>query len=265
MIDLDDYFERIHYTGETRPGLDALRALHFAHATHIPFENLDVLLGRPIMLDLESLEAKLVRAKRGGYCFEQNALFVAALEQMGFRVTRLAARVRMNATRVLPRTHMLLKVDFDDGPWIADVGFGGWGLLEPIPLVAGHDAKQHAWTYRLRREGDQWVLSGLLPVGWQELYAFTLEPQLAVDYEPANHFCSTHPQSRFLHTLTVQLPATDSRHILRNRDLITVDARGERTETLAGDEALLGALAGRFGLEFPEGTVFRAAGGGVPR
>src|SRR5437868_6278305 len=91
-VDLDAYFARVEYTGERTPTLATLRALHHAHATHIPFENLEVLLGRPILLDLESLQAQLVRAKRGGYCFQQNGLFAAVLEQLGFKVTRLSAR-----------------------------------------------------------------------------------------------------------------------------------------------------------------------------
>jgi N-hydroxyarylamine O-acetyltransferase len=102
-------------------------------------------------------------------------------------------------------------------------------------------------------------LQGLLPGGWQDLYAFTLEPQLPVDYEPANHFCSTHPESRFVQSLTAQLPLPTARFILRNRDFITMDGKGERSETLMGDEALLRVLAERFGLKFSAGTTFRVA------
>src|SRR5262245_49690105 len=97
-IDLAAYFERISYAGDTSPSRATLEALHLAHATHIPFENLDVLLGRPIRLDLASLQAKLVRDRRGGYCFEQNRLFASVLESLGFAVTTLAARVRFRAS-----------------------------------------------------------------------------------------------------------------------------------------------------------------------
>src|SRR4051812_7385068 len=111
MLDVDAYLQRIDYAGERRPTLAVLDALHLAHATHIPFENLDVLLGKPPKLDLDSLQAKLVRGGRGGYCFEQNLLFAAALEAVGFRVTPLAARVRFGSTRVNSRTHMTLLVE----------------------------------------------------------------------------------------------------------------------------------------------------------
>src|SRR5262245_62565608 len=119
FIDLAAYFERIAYAGDRSPSRATLDALHLAHATHIPFEDLDILLGRPIRLDLASLQAKLVAGRRGGYCFEQNALFAAVLEQLGFAVTRLAARVRFRTDRVLGRTHMALRVDVGGVPLLA--------------------------------------------------------------------------------------------------------------------------------------------------
>src|SRR3954471_2052207 len=149
VLDLGAYLERVGYSGDLVPGEAVLEALHLAHATHIPFENLDILLGRPVLLDLESLQAKLVRGQRGGYCFEQNTLFAAALEELGFSVTRLAARVRSGASGPRPRTHMLLRVDVEGWPWLADVGFGGDGLLLPVPLVAGRVAHQYAWAFRV--------------------------------------------------------------------------------------------------------------------
>jgi N-hydroxyarylamine O-acetyltransferase len=103
-IDLKAYAGRIEHKGQLAPNLATLEALHLAHATHITFENLDVLMGKPIRLDLESLAAKLIQGARGGYCFEQNALFAAALEEIGFRVTRLAATVRMGSQKITP-TH----------------------------------------------------------------------------------------------------------------------------------------------------------------
>ncbi|MHC5544329.1 arylamine N-acetyltransferase family protein, partial [Singulisphaera rosea] len=112
-LDLESYLARIGYAGDLAPTLGVFEDLHLAHVSHIPFENLDILLGRPICLDLESLQAKLVRGKRGGYCFEHNLLFAAVLETLGFPVTRLAARVRYGTLQLLPRTHMLLRVEVD--------------------------------------------------------------------------------------------------------------------------------------------------------
>lgn len=256
-FDLNAYLARIEYTGAQNATAETLRALHRAHATHIPFENLDIQLGKSILLDLASLQAKLVRARRGGYCFEQNALFAAALEQLGFTVTRLAARVRFGSAEVRPRTHMVLKVEADGKSWLCDVGFGGWGLLEPIALRDGEESKQGAWTFRLRREEEQWVLScPQCPVGADQ-FSFTLDPQLPVDYEPPNHFCSTHPRSSFVLTVTAQLPLEDVRYILRGNELTIADATGVRVDKV-DDAALLDVLRERFGLQFPEGTRFRS-------
>jgi N-hydroxyarylamine O-acetyltransferase len=258
-IDLDAYCTRVGYAGGRQPSLETLQALHLAHATHIPFENLDVLLGQPIKLDLTEIQSKLIRARRGGYCFEQNMLFAAVLEQFGFAVTRLAARVRLGAHRLLPRTHMLLLVKLEGVPWIADVGFGGWGLLQPIPLEADREVRQFQWSFRLRRERENWVLQCPQCSLGQDQYCFTLEPQLPVDYQLANYYCSTHPESRFVQTLTVQLPTPTQRYLLRNREFMVIEPTGTRTETLADDEELLRVLAERFGLRFPPGTVFRMA------
>jgi N-hydroxyarylamine O-acetyltransferase len=256
-LDLPAYLARVGFAGKPRPDAATLSALHEAHATQIPFENLDIQLGRGIRIDLDSVQAKLVQGRRGGYCFEQNALFAAALEEIGFPVTRLSARVRAGYALVLPRTHMLLKVEADGVSWICDVGFGGWGLLQPIPLGADVEAKQGVWTYRLRREDDlTWVLQCLeCPTG-PDLYAFDLTRHLPVDYEPANHYTSTHPESRFVISLTAQRVGRELRLVLRNRELITIRADGSTTEAMESNEQLLRALKDRFGIELPVETRF---------
>ena len=259
--DLDSYFDRVLYSGDCQANYQVLETLHLAHASHIPFENLDILLGRRIHLDLESLLAKLVRSRRGGYCFEQNLLFAAVLEQLGFQVTRLAARVRRGASRLLPRTHMLLKVDLDGVPWLADVGFGGEGLLKPLPLISGQVTRQYLWSYRVIEETGLWVLQSLLGDVWQDLYAFTVERQFLVDYEMANHYVSTFPASRFVQTLTVQLPTPGARYLLQGCEYQVL--RGSVTESrMIKDDNLLQTLAESFGLKFPAGTRFRSQ---VPR
>jgi N-hydroxyarylamine O-acetyltransferase len=257
-MDLDAYLTRIGQVGPLAPTQQVLERLHLAQATHIPFENLDILLGRPIRLDLDSLQAKLVRDRRGGYCFEQNTLFAAVLEQLGFQVTHLAARVRLAAHRLLPRTHMLLRVDVDGQPWLADVGFGGAGLLQPILLKAGQTRQQFAWSYRLEEDNGLWVLQSLQQGAWTDLYAFTLEPQFPVDYEMANWFTSTHPDSIFVRLLLVQSPRPAARYLLRNRAFTGEHADGAaETRTLNDGEELLAVLAETFGLVFPPDTRFR--------
>jgi N-hydroxyarylamine O-acetyltransferase len=254
-LDLDAYLSRIGYQGGLDPNLETLRSLHQAHALHIPFEDLDVLLGQPIALDLERLQAKLVAGRRGGYCFEHNSLFAAVLESLGFHLTRLAARVRLGGSRHRPRTHMLLSVDLEGEPWLADVGFGGGGLLHPIPLRSRELVTQAGWNYRLvDEEGGIHVLQTQDDGAWLDLYAFTQEPQIPIDYVVANHFTSTHPQSLFRNTLLVQQTGLESRIMLLNRELTEQRPEGRTTTILPDDDAILTALADRFGLHFPRGT-----------
>ena len=256
-IDLDAYFERIGYAGPREPTLDVLEAIHLAHATHIPFENLDIQLGRPIAIDLGSIQCKLVASRRGGYCFEQNTLLAAVLEKLGFTVTRLGARVRLNATRVLPRTHMLLSVRLGDEAWLADVGFGTGGLFKPLKVQPGLESKQFLWTFRLLDNDDFWHLQSLREGVWQDLYVFTLEPYYDIDFEMANHYVSTHPASRFVQTLAVQRQSPEACYLLRNREFTIIKEGNTFVQAVDGDEALLAVLEEHFGLSFPSGTQFR--------
>lgn len=258
-IDLQAYLRRIGFDGEVRPDLATLRSLHQAHASTIPFENLDVQMGLPIRLDLASLQDKLVRRRRGGYCFEQNSLFLAVLRRVGFEVIPCEARVRLGATSLLPRTHMLLLVRLEGLRWLADVGFGGEGLLHPVPLD-GQAHVQFLSTLRVTEAAGAegvCVLQSLRNGAWEDLYAFRPEERFPVDFEMANHYTSTHPESRFVATLTAQLAGTEVRRILRNRAYAEI--RGEAVEgrELAPEE-VIPTLRDVFGIDVPAGARFRA-------
>ncbi|MGE5345436.1 MAG: arylamine N-acetyltransferase family protein, partial [Acidithiobacillales bacterium] len=228
-MDLDVYLGRIGYGGPRRASLEALAALQAAHVAAIPFENIDVRLGRPISLDLSALEAKLVRDRRGGYCFEQNGLFAAVLETLGFPVATLEARVRPpGATTILPRTNMVLRVALDGRDVLVDVGFGADGPTGPVPFD-GLETRTTAGTYRVAREGVLMVLQRRHRDSWLDLYAFRPEPALPIDFEVANYYTSTHPRSRFVTTLTVQISKPEARHVLRGRSYTIT--RGEESET----------------------------------
>ena len=255
-VDLQAYAERIGFTGEMRPSAECLRELHFAHALHVPFENIEVLMCRPMPLDVPSLFQKLVVDRRGGYCFEQNTLFAAVLEQIGFRVRRLAARVRMGAAGITARAHMLLQVDADGREFLADVGFGGDALLHPIPWLPGETSTQFAWQYRLIEEAPGFLLQTLRVDGWVDLYSFTMEEQYAVDYEVANYHTATHPNSFFRKQLMVHLPGPEVRVTLFGRRLMERRPEGATEVVLADDAAVLETLAARFGLRLPAGTRF---------
>jgi N-hydroxyarylamine O-acetyltransferase len=252
-IDLEAYLRRIGYSGDLQPDRAVLEALHLAHATSIPYENLDVLLKRPILLDLESLQDKLVHAGRGGYCYEQNSLFAQVLRQIGFKVTTLAARVRYRTTLMLPRTHMTLLVQAEEESFLADVGFGSSGLLLPVPFDSSAEVRQYAWSYRIIAEGSLRVLQLLRDGSWIDLYAFSLEPQETADYDMANYYVSTHPASRFVHTLTAQKMTTDERHTLRDREYSVDRGTHITTRELDSTDDLETLLTETFGLRLPVG------------
>ncbi len=255
-LDLEAYLRRIGVRAPLAPTAEGLADLQRAHVGAIPFENLDILLGRPIRLDLASLQSKLVTARRGGYCFEQNTLFRAALEKMGFSVASLAARVRSGGTAVRPRSHMLLLVSLPEAYYAVDVGFGADGPIGALPLEEGREHWVGQAGHRLRREGELWVLEGHRDGLWGDLYAFTLEPQYPVDFEMASYYTSTHPSSPFVRTLTAQRLWPERRVILRNRDLTVREGRVEETTTIRDPEHLLEVLEHVCDLPFPPGTRF---------
>ncbi|MFI6259353.1 arylamine N-acetyltransferase [Micromonospora zamorensis] len=196
-LDLDAYLRRVGYRGPTMPDGMTLRNLHRAHIAAITFENLDVILGRGVEVDLPRVQDKLVHAGRGGYCYEHGVLFGAVLEHLGYRVDRLLARTGDPAEQPRPRSHLVLRVDDGDQVWLADVGFGS-GLLEPLPLVEGTPQRQGAWEYQLRLgEDGAWRLRERTTDSWTTLLTFTEEPQYPVDVEVANHNTATSPHSPF--------------------------------------------------------------------
>lgn len=272
MFDLEAYFSRIRYVGTREPTLATLSAIHRLHARTIPFENLDVLLGRGIRIDLASIGEKLIHGLRGGYCFEQNGLLRAALTALGFRATPLMARVRW---QVPPETetaltHMLLRVETEVGPQLCDVGFGSMSLFEPLAFKFDVEQAGPFEARRLiRRSGPD--ATGLIAQQvrfgeeWLDVYQFAPEPAQAVDFEVGNWFTSTHAQSRFKQNLIVARTDTTHRCTLINRELTIryTDGRVEK-QLLDSPEELLSVLEEHFFLRFPAGTRFGAAGAAWP-
>jgi N-hydroxyarylamine O-acetyltransferase len=254
-VDLDAYFARVGFNGARAPTLDALRELHLAHAQAIAFENLNPLLGWRVPLDLASLEEKLVRSGRGGYCFEQNALLAAALRELGYTVTGLAARVLWNAPEdaVRPRTHMLMKIDLGGESYIADVGFGGLTLTTPLRLVTDVEQTTPHERFRLVKADDDFKLQALIGGAWKSLYRFNLLPTYDVDYELSNYYVSTHPASHFRSTLIAGRPVPGGRYALANNQLSIhhIDAPSER-RVLTSVAEVRQVLESMFGLTLPD-------------
>ena len=252
---LPAYFRRIGFEGAAKPDLASLRALHFAHATAIPFENLAIQMGEGVSLELEAIQDKLVRRRRGGYCFEQNTLFLSVLREIGFEVEAFEARVR-GGDPVRPRTHMLLRVRLSEGEHIADVGFGGEGLLHPVPMD-GEAHAQFGRAYRVAAQNGLRVLQSKQLVDWADLYAFEPVAREPVDFEMGNWYTSTHPESIFVKTLTAQRVTPEGRLVLRNLSFTTV--RGDHAEERMLEPAEVPkVLRDAFGLDIPDGARFRA-------
>ncbi|MBF6299895.1 arylamine N-acetyltransferase [Nocardia amamiensis] len=228
-LDLDAYLARIGFDGERAPTVAALHELVRAHTTAIPFENLEIILGRSIGLDIATLQDKLVQRRRGGYCYENVGLFAAALERLGFGVTGLSGRVSMGAGAGLrPATHALLRVTTsdDDRIWLCDVGFGA-GPLAPFELsTETGEFTAGEWKFRLERtlgelDSDLWVLHQFGRDGWVDRHSFSLNPQYRIDYVVGNHFVSTSPRSPFTTRPYAQRFHPDVHHVLDGTTFVT--------------------------------------------
>jgi N-hydroxyarylamine O-acetyltransferase len=261
-LDLARYFERIGYAGPARPDLETLRQLHLRHAQAIAFENLSPLMRWTVRLDLEALEAKIVRGGRGGYCFEQNMLFSHVLEAIGFPLVRLAARVVWNRPEdtVAPRSHMLLRVEVEGEPYLADVGFGGLTLTGPLRLALDIEQETPHEPFRLGRLGEDYKLQAEVGGEWRTLYRFDLQRQFQVDYEISSHYLTTHPASHFLAGLIAARPARGRRYALSDNKL-AVHHLGGPTErrTLASAAELREVLTRDFLLTLPDDPELDAA------
>lgn len=264
---LDAYFARIGYAGSRTPTVDTLRALQLHHMLAVPFENLDVLLGRRISLDPAVIFQKIIRDRRGGYCFEQNSLFRDVLRALGFTVTPFIARVRWRVPDETgtPLTHMVLHVEADGRTWLADVGFGSVGATGPLALdTEAEQSTPHEPRRLLRRDGlivHQIRFEG----AWGDVYQYVPVPPPPVDFEVGNWFSCTHPKAHFTNTLVVTRVRPDGRLTLFDRELTRrfLDGRTERRDLPSPDE-LLEVLHRDFALTFPAGTRFGPPGSAWP-
>jgi N-hydroxyarylamine O-acetyltransferase len=233
------------------PTLENLDRLIVAALHHLPFENLDVLLDRPILIEPQAVFAKVVERQRGGYCFELNSLFARLLASLDYRVTLLVARVRWGLPAdapLTPQTHLLLRIDLPEGPHLVDIGFGGPASPKALPLRVNEELPG---GWRLTGSADEELeMATRSASGWQTLYRFTLEPQHWADYAMRNWYTSTYPQSVFRNSLRVALSEEGARLSLFNGQFTRRSADGEvEQRILESADDLLNVLHERFQLK----------------
>ncbi len=219
-LDLDAYLARIGYDGDRSPTSETLRGVQRAHVTSIAWENLDMVLVRPVDLALPALQAKLVRGTRGGTCSEHTTLFAAALDRLGFPLSGMQGRVRLGSAEIRPSSHNVLRVTADDRVWLSDVGFGS-SPLEPIALEDGAESAQGAWRYRLTRDEPEWILHSWRDGGWLAVHAFTESPRYPIDFAVTNHYMATHPRSLFHGRVMAQRMSQDRLEVLEGTRFTT--------------------------------------------
>jgi N-hydroxyarylamine O-acetyltransferase len=250
IFSLDSYFGRINYKGSTEASEDTLRDIHTAHTLNVPFENLDVFYRRPILLDKASLYTKIVEERRGGYCFEMNGIFSLVLQEMGFKVTNLLARVTIDGIHYTTKTHQAILVEIGGNKWLADVGFGNDGIIAPLMLEEDLEQKQFAHTYRLITNPTlDYVLQKKTGEKYNSLYAFTLDECGPEDFLMSNHYTATFPESFFLTMRMCTMPTKDGRITLTDNHFKVVKNDDVLDTPIAHDYEFNALLKEHFGLD----------------
>ena len=247
-MDAHSYLERISYTGPTDPSAKVLKSLHRAHMFAVPFENLEIKLGRKIICDEASILCKIVQQKRGGFCYELNGAFAALLRELGFEVTLLSARVaRQDGTYGPEFDHLTLRVDLDE-PWLADVGFGD-SFVDPLKLKVDLEQPQGRRNFRIIEESGSLHMEMAEPgEEWKRQYTFTLVPRHLSDFSGMCHYHQTSPQSSFTQKSICSKATPAGRITIADQKLI-ITRDGQREEsTLGSDEEWRAALQKRFGI-----------------
>lgn len=255
-MDVEAYLKRIRYHRSLKskldhPNIDLLRALHCDHLYTVPFENLDIHLGRKIICDETRILHKIVNEHRGGFCYELNGAFAALLRELGFQVTLLSARVAREGGGYGPEfDHLTLRVDIEE-PWLADVGFGD-SFLEPLRLTSGVEQEQCGRVYRLVSADREWVLEVMAAGMWKPEYAFTLEPRELSDFAAMCLYHQTSPDSHFTRQRICSM-ATPRGRITLSGDKLIETRGGKRQESRCSrDQEWRAQLKQLFSLVLPD-------------
>lgn len=248
-MDVEAYLRRISYSGSIAPTAETLRQLQVAHLLTVPFENLSVHWGEPIILDDNALFDKIVSHRRGGFCYELNGLFAALLRSLGFDVEMLSAQVANSEGVFGPDfDHMALRVTLEE-KWLVDVGFGD-SFLKPLLLVERLEQAQGHRSYLMLPDDQYLTLTQRIDrQEWKTQYRFTLQPHQFSDYAEMCHYHQTSPQSHFTKARICSRATPEGRLTLSEMRLITTTADGNRQEQiLNNDEEYAGILLQHFGI-----------------
>lgn len=251
-MDITAYLQRINYHGMLDPTAETLRQLQLAHLWAVPFENLAIHARQPVVLEDGALFDKIVRRRRGGFCYELNGLFAALLRALGFNVAMLSAGVKSRDGGFGPDfDHLALLVTLEER-WLVDVGFGD-SFLEPLLLAEQGEQMQGERAYRLVDEGDQWLLGQREKNGeWEVQYRFSLRPYHYGDYAAMCHYHQSSPQSHFTRQRLCTLATPSGRITLSDwRFIITEQGIGRREQQLGSEAEFAAALAHHFGIAWP--------------
>jgi len=253
VLNIPAYLARIHYNGPTTPSPETLRDLHRAHMFTVPFENLDIHLGRPILCDESRFLHKIVHEHRGGFCYELNGAFAALLRASGFEVTLLSARVSRADGSASPEfDHLALRVDIpgSNSPWLADVGFGD-SFLEPLQLQPNLEQPQIGRVYRITEIEGALHMQVKADHTWKSQYSFTPLPRHLSDFAPMCHYHQTSPDSHFTRQRICSLATRKGRITLSDFKLIETH-HGKRDErALPGEQQWRATLKELFQIDLP--------------
>jgi len=217
---INAYLQRIGFTATPKLDFDTLHALQRNHLHTIPYENLDILRNTPLSLSIDDIFEKIIVRHRGGYCFELNALFAWLLRNLGFRVTDYMARFLLDEPEIPMRRHHVLDVSIGTERFLCDVGVGLVIPRTPIKIMDGIVSEQNGECYKLEKDNFLgYVLYELKREDWRQLYSFTEEPQLAIDYVMPSFYCEKHPDSIFRPADMVHIFTEDGRKSVYDREL----------------------------------------------
>lgn len=248
-MNIESYLERIGHCGATEPTREVLRGLHRAHMFSVPFENLDISLGRPILCDEDRFVHKIVSEHRGGFCYELNGAFAALLRSLGFQVTLLSARVsRADGSEGPDFDHMALLINLEE-PCLADVGFGD-SFVEPLRMEIGMEREQFGRSYRITQKDERFRYEANLDGTWKPQYSFSLQPRRLSEFAEMCHYHQTSPESHFTRNSVCSLATPQGRITLTGEKLVET-RNGQRQERPVSAKEHFRILRDQFGVTLP--------------